>query len=206
MGHHIIGLVRDALVHYGYWAIAAALLLENIGLPLPGETALLLASFLAYSQRELQIGWIIVVGTVTATAGSCLGYAIGFYGGRPLLEHYPYFLHVNDGTLMRGEKLFVRYGPITILCARFIFGLRVIVGPLAGVLRMPWKTFAIFNFLGVALWVTVISFVGYGFGRHWQRLMHFMKRFDLALVASFVVVLALLWWRSRQKNRLRISE
>jgi len=71
---------------------------------------------------------------------------------------------------------------------------------LAGVLRMPWRRFAFFNLLGAVLWVMVIAFVGYSFGSRWRVLMHFMKRFDLALAAAFALILAILWWRSRQKN------
>ncbi|HZW92582.1 MAG TPA: DedA family protein [Candidatus Eremiobacteraceae bacterium] len=187
-------------MHYGYWAVAAALLLENLGLPLPGETVLLLASLLAYTERDLQLGWIILVGAVATVAGSSLGYAIGYYGGRPVLERYRHTFHIRDGTLARGEELFGRYGALTILAARFVFGLRVIAGPLAGVLRMPWRRFAFFNLLGAVLWVMVIAFVGYSFGSRWRVLMHFMKRFDLALAAAFALILAILWWRSRQKN------
>jgi membrane protein DedA with SNARE-associated domain len=198
MTHQIFDLLRGALVHYGYWAVAAALLLENAGVPLPGETVLLLASFLAYSERELQLPWIILAGTLAATVGDNLGYALGHYGGRPLLERYRHIFHVGDAALARGEGLFGRYGAVTILFARFVFGMRVIAGPMAGVLRMPWKKFAIFNLMGAALWVTVISCVGYSFGSRWNVLMHFMKRFDLALVAAFAVTVAVLWWRSRR--------
>jgi membrane protein DedA with SNARE-associated domain len=198
MTHHILDLLRGALVHYGYWAVAGALLLENAGVPLPGETVLLLASFLAYSERDLRLSWIIVVGTVAATVGDNLGYALGHYGGRPLLERYRRVLHAGDAALGRGEGLFDKYGAVTILFARFIFGMRVIAGPMAGVLRMPWKKFAIFNLLGAAFWVTAISCVGYSFGSRWNLLMHFMKRFDLALGAAFVLIVAVLWWRGRK--------
>src|ERR1700735_4204976 len=88
MNRHILDLLRGALVNYGYWAVAAALLLENAGVPLPGETVLLLASFLAYSERDLHLGWIIVVATLASAGGDNLGYAIGYFGGRPLLERY----------------------------------------------------------------------------------------------------------------------
>src|SRR6202041_3836695 len=81
MSRHILDLLRGALVNYGYWAVAAALLLENAGVPLPGETVLLLACFLAYSERDLHLGWIIVVATLAAALGDNLGYAIGHYGG-----------------------------------------------------------------------------------------------------------------------------
>ena len=198
MGHHIFDFLRAALVHYGYWAVAAALLLENAGVPVPGETVLLLASFLAYSERELNLGWIIVVGTVAATLGDNLGYAIGHSGGRPLLERHRRIFRVSDAALARGEKLFSRYGSVTILFARFVFGMRIIAGPLAGVLRMPWKKFAVFNLLGAALWVTIISLVGYSFSSRWNLLMHYVKRFDLVLGAAFVIIAAILWWRNRK--------
>ncbi len=200
MTHHIVDLLRSVLVHYGYWAVAAMLLLENAGVPLPGETVLLLASFLAYTERDLQLGWIIVIGTVAATLGDNLGYALGLYGGRPLLERYRNIFRVSDSAMARGEGLFEQYGSVTILFARFVFGMRVIAGPLAGVLRMPWKKFVVFNLLGAALWVTVISLVGYSFGSRWRMLMHFMKRFDQALVVAFVLIAAFLWWRSRRRD------
>src|SRR5712675_1502589 len=198
MSHSILDMLRNAVVQYGYWAVAAALLLENAGVPVPGETVLLLASFLAYSERELNLGWIIVVGTVAATLGDNLGYAIGHSGGRPLLERHRRIFRVSDAALARGEKLFSRYGSVTILFARFVFGMRIIAGPLAGVLRMPWKKFAVFNLLGAALWVTIISLVGYSFSSRWNLLMHYVKRFDLVLGAAFVIIAAILWWRNRK--------
>jgi membrane protein DedA with SNARE-associated domain len=196
--HHILDLLRGALVHYGYWAVAAALLLENAGLPVPGETILLLASFLAFTERDLQLGWIILIATAAATVGDNIGYFAGQYGGRPLIARYRHSFLIGDQTIARGEKLFERYGAATILFARFVFGMRIIAGPLAGALRMPWRRFAVFNLLGAGLWVTVIAFVGYVFGSRWSLLMHFMKRFDLALVAVFVIVVAWVWARSRR--------
>src|SRR5208283_2917106 len=164
MSHHLFELLRSALVHYGYWAVAVALLLENAGVPLPGETVLLLASFLAYSERELTLGWIIIIGTAAAAVGDNGGYALGHYGGRPVLERYRSFFRISDAALARGERLFARYGAVTISFARFVFGMRVIAGPLAGVLRMHWKRFAVFNLMGAALWVSAISSAGYFFG------------------------------------------
>lgn len=179
-----------------------ALLLENLGLPFPGETVLLMASLLAYTEHDLQLGWIILVGTAATIAGSSLGYAVGYYGGRPLLERSRYVFHIGDAALTRSEELFGRYGALAIVLARFIFGLRVIAGPMAGVLRMPWKKFAFFNLLGATLWVIVISFVGFSFGSRWHLLMRFMKRFDLALVTAFLAIAAVLWWRNRRRNSL----
>ena len=201
MAHHIFDLLRGALVHYGYWAVAAALFLENAGVPVPGETVLLLASFLAYTERDLHLGWIIVVGTVAATLGDNLGYAIGHSGGRSLLDRHQRIFRISDAAVARGEKLLGQYGSMTILFARFVFGMRIIAGPLAGVLRMPWKKFAVFNLLGAMLWVTVISVVGYSFGSRWNVLMRFMNRFDLVLGAVFAVIAVILWLRRRNLRK-----
>jgi membrane protein DedA with SNARE-associated domain len=200
MTHHIFGLLRDALAQYGYWALGTILLLENIGIPVPGETILLLASFLAYSHGQLQLGWIIFVGTLAATVGDNLGYAIGHRGGRPLLEKYQRFFRISSQTLAKGDELFSRYGSVTVLFSRFVLGLRIIAGPLAGVLRMPWRIFVLFNFLGAALWVSVISCVGYLFGRHWERFAHDLKIFDIGIVIAAVAIGAFSWWRNRRHH------
>ncbi len=200
MAQHILDLLRGYLAHYGYWAVAAALLLENAGLPVPGETILLLASFLAYSEGELHLPYIILVGIAAATVGDNIGYAVGRRGGRTLLERYQHIFHVPPRRLERGERLFAHYGAATIFFARFVFGMRVLAGPLAGVLRMEWKRFALFNLLGATLWVTVISLAGYLFGRHWDTLMIVFRRLDvvIAIIAAFVIFL--LWRRHQERS------
>ncbi len=180
MTSHIFDLLRNALVQYGYWAVAVTLLLENTGLPLPGETILLLASFLAYSD-----------------------YILGHHGGRPLLERYQNIFRIRTEVLERGERMFARYGAVTVFFARFVFGLRIIAGPMAGVLRMPWRRFVLFNFLGAALWVSVISGAGYLFGRHWAQLLRNLERFNIVVAIAAVVVAGLLWWRNRRNASSR---
>ncbi len=196
-------LLRQYFDQYGYWTLAIALLLENAGLPVPGETVLLFASFLAYSERELHMPYIILVGIAAATLGDNIGYAIGHRGGRPLLDRYAHWFRIRPRTIARGERLFSRYGATTIFFARFVFGMRVIAGPMAGVLRMPWKRFAVFNFLGASLWVTVISLLGYFFGSQWDTLIKVLKRANFALVVAAVVIIVLLWLRHRRRAARR---
>ena len=190
-------MLRGFLLHYGYWAVAIALLLENTGLPVPGETILLLGSFLAFSQRQLQLPWIIVVGIASATLGDNIGFFVGLRGGRPLLNRYRQWFRISKEAIANGERVFQRYGPATIFFARFVAGLRVIAGPLAGILRMEWRRFAIYNFLGATVWVTVIATVGYVFGRHWGRLLHIVKEFNITILVIAVIVVLLMLWRHR---------
>jgi len=199
MGQHVFDLLRNYLAHYGYGAVAAALLLENAGLPVPGETMLLLASFLAFSEHRLRLPYIILVGVLAATIGDNLGFLLGHYGGEPLLERYRQVPRVYR-TITRAESLIQRYGSFAIFIARFIAGMRIIAGPLAGVLHMPWRKFVVFNFLGAAVWVTVISSVGYFFGRHWDELARIMKGFNLAVLLAAVLLAVFFWWRQRRKG------
>jgi membrane protein DedA with SNARE-associated domain len=199
MGQHVFDLLRDYLAHYGYWSVAAALLLENAGLPVPGETMLLLASFMAFSQHHLRLPYIILVGVCAATIGDNLGFLLGHYGGEPLLERYRKVPRVHR-TLARAERLIQRYGSFAIFIARFIAGMRIIAGPLAGVLHMPWRRFMVFNFLGAAVWVTVISGVGYFFGRHWEELARIMRGVNAAVLLAAVLLAVFFWWRQRRKS------
>ena len=192
--------LRAFVADYGYWAVALALLTESAGIPVPGEITLLLASFLAYSEHQLHLGWIIVVATCAATLGGNLGYAVGQYGGRPLLDRYQSVFRISPATLKRGEEIFARYGAAAIFFARFVFGMRVFAGPLAGVLRMRWRAFTLFNFLGAAVWVTFIASAGYLFGQHWRHLLRAMQRFNLAVLIVAVAVILYLWRRYRRQS------
>jgi membrane protein DedA with SNARE-associated domain len=200
MDHTIFHSLRSFVADYGYCAVAIALLCENAGIPVPGETTLLLASFLAYSEHRLHLGWIIVVATCAATLGDNLGYAIGYYGGRPLLDRYQSVLRIPQRALKNGEVMFARYGPAAIFFARFVVGMRVFAGPLAGVLRMRWRAFVVFNFLGAAVWVSAIASAGYLFGRHWRNLVRGMQRFNLAALIVALIVILFLWWRYRHSR------
>jgi membrane-associated protein len=200
MQHAIFHWLRAFVADYGYWAVALALLSESAGIPVPGEITLLLASFLAYSEHQLHLGWIIVVATCAATVGGDLGYALGHYGGRPLLDRYQNVFRISPAALKRGEKLFARYGAAAIFFARFVFGMRVFAGPLAGALRMRWRAFTLFNFLGAAVWVTCIASAGYLFGQNWRSLLRTIHRFNIAVLIVAAALILFLWWRYRGRQ------
>jgi membrane protein DedA with SNARE-associated domain len=192
--------LRSHFTSHGYWTLAITLLLENAGIPLPGESVLLFASFLAHENHELNLGLIMVVATVACTLGDNLGYWIGFRGGRTLLDRHRSFFHISDRMMQRGEKLFEDYGAVTILFARFVFGMRVIAGPMAGVLRMPWRKFAVYNFLGAAAWVATISTVGYMLGRHWNNVVQVVTRVNGVVILALALLLFYVWWHKRRRK------
>ena len=201
--HWIVETVQHYLVAWGYWAVILGLFVEDAGFPLPGETLLIFASFLAYRNHQLQLWLIIVSGIAAATLGDNLGYWIGHKGGRPLLQKWKHLLHVTDDDIAAGEDLLHRRGDVTIFFARFLWGMRMLAGPLAGVLRMEWRRFALFNFLGAAVWVSVIAGAGYLFGSQFSTLEHFFRKADLAIMAGVIAAGIYFWRRYKRKRRRR---
>ncbi|MGE5207341.1 MAG: DedA family protein [Chlamydiota bacterium] len=200
MSAHVLQLLQGYFGRHGYWTVAVVLLLENAGVPVPGETVLLLAGFLTFSQHHFRLPWVIAVGVAAATLGDNTGYLIGQYGGRPLLERYRRFFRISPALIAEGERLFGRYGAVTVFFARFIFGMRIITGPLAGVLRMHWKKFALFNFLGAVAWVTLVAAAGYWFGQQWQSLVRWVGDVDILIAIIVVLVVTAMIWRARQSH------
>ena len=197
--HWIVETARHYLHHYGYWAVAFALLGENAGLPLPGETILILASFAAYRGHHLQLPWVILVGICACTMGDNIGYWIGRRGGRPLLEKWKHFFHISDETIKAGEEFLQRRGSMAIFLARFIAGMRIVAGPLAGVLRMEWKRFLVANTAGAAVWVTVIACAGYFFGSQYEALAGAVKETELVVLIVVLAVGLYAWRRNRKR-------
>ena len=199
MTHFLFQHLHAFFAEFGYWAVLFALLGENAGLPVPGETILLYASFLAYSEHRLQLPWIIVVGIAACTLGDNVGYFIGHRGGRPLLERHQRWFRVNPQILARGERLFERHGAAAIFWARFIFGMRIIAGPLAGVLLMPWRKFLLFNFLGAVVWVSAVATIGYAFGREFERVLSTFDHVNLIVFGLLVIALAVAYFHFKKQ-------
>ncbi len=184
---------------FGYWAVFFGVMLENAGLPVPGETILLFAGFLA-GQDEFHLYWVMVIATCGATLGDNIGYGIGRTGGRSLLERYTGKSKHIHKRLVQAESIFLRYGNWTVFIARFVTGLRVFAGPLAGVLHMPWTRFLLFNFSGAVVWSVVITLVGYFFGSQWHRLLRIVKGVNVGILVAVALAAYLLWRRHRSRQ------
>src|SRR5512140_3177023 len=120
MAHWLFNILRGFFDAHGYLTVFVSLLLENSGIPVPGETILLFASFLAFDEQQLHLGNIIAVGVTAATIGDTVGYLVGYRGGRRLLDRYRHIFHISESTVAKGEALFAKHGAVTIFFARFI--------------------------------------------------------------------------------------
>ena len=186
------------LREYGYWAVFAALMLENAGLPVPGESVLMAAGALA-GRGGLWIGLVLLGAWAGAVAGWCLGTAIGRFGGRRLVLRYGRYVLLTEERLERAEGFFERYGGAVVVGARFMPGLRELSGLVAGTLRMPWRAFLVYNAVGAALWVGFWGTLAYVVGErarwlvaHWVWL--------VAAVGAVAVVLGVVYVLRRRRG------
>jgi len=145
---------------YGVWAVALVVAIESMGVPVPGETMLLVAAVYAGATHHLSIAVVIVA----AAAGAILGYLLGRLGGDRLLRRVGPVLRLTEGRLTVGRYLFQRHGGKAVFFGRFVAILRVFAAFLAGTTRMPWRRFALANGAGGIVWAMLMGLLGYGLG------------------------------------------
>jgi membrane protein DedA with SNARE-associated domain/membrane-associated phospholipid phosphatase len=177
---------------YGYLAVLLLVGLESLGIPLPGETALRTASAYA-AAGHLSIVGVVVAATVGAIVGDAGAYWIGRTGGLALVRRYGRFLRLDDTNLERAQRFFQRHGGKTVFLGRFVSLLRMLAALLAGVTRMPYGRFTLYNVAGGFCWALLFGSLGYAFGRRLPQLEHSIGQAGLmiALLGALIVALVL---------------
>jgi membrane protein DedA with SNARE-associated domain len=159
------------LIHaYGLLVVAGVIGLEGVGIPVPGETALIIASVIAGSKHELNIVAVILVAAGASIVGRMLGYAIGRNFGYWLLLRYGGYVGITEARIKLGQYLFLRHGGKIIIIAQFIPVLRTLAGILAGANRMPRRYFMLANVVGASAWAAFFGIAAYSLGRQVERL------------------------------------
>jgi membrane-associated protein len=195
-----IGLLLSVPTNLGYVALAALIAGETMGIPLPGETALIAAGILA-SEGHLSIELVIAVSAAAAIVGDNVGFWIGRKGGRRLLE-LPGPLERHRRRLMEsGERIFERHGGKTVFFGRWFSGLRIASAWLAGVNRMPWGTFLVYNALGGIAWAVTVGMLSYWVGHSADDVFGAVGLGGLAV--ALVVLGGLVLWRWRRRRAAR---
>src|SRR5919202_4320212 len=158
-----LGLLFGVPTNLGYAALAALIAGETMGIPLPGETALIAGGVLA-SEGHLRLELVIVIAAGAAIVGDNVGFWIGRRGGRRLLELPGPLERHRAAALERGEEVFRRHGGKTVFFGRWFSVLRIASAWLAGVNRMPWGTFVVYNALGGIGWAVSVGLLAYYLG------------------------------------------
>ena len=200
---HLPGVLHSlepTLNQFGYLAVLGLVLIEDFGVPVPGETILILAAVYAGTGR-LNVALVALLGFCGAVIGDNLGFAIGHFGGRQLAERYGRYIFLTPERLDKATSFFERHGGKIIIVARFIEGLRQANGIIAGTTGMHWRRFLIFNAIGAALWVAVWTSVGYFSGSHINTIYNDATRYDTYLAIALGALLLVYVTRRTVRGR-----
>ncbi|HEY9827422.1 MAG TPA: DedA family protein [Stenomitos sp.] len=178
--------------HYGYWAVLFGIMLENLGIPLPGESIVLVGGFLA-GQGDLEFWPVLGCVIAGAIIGNTFGYWAGVYGGWSLIKRVGHWFRIDEEKLLEIKERFSVNAARAVFFGRFITLLRIFAGPLAGIAEMPFGKFMLYNVLGAVTWASAIVSAAYFAGQlvKLEQLVQWVSQFSLvvlgAVAAWFVI-------------------
>ncbi len=182
--------VSELVRHWGYPAIFLAVVLGNVGVPVPEETILILAGYLVW-RGELRLPLVLVVGILSAVVGDTAGYWIGRWYGQGVVERLCRWVQVSPVRLDTMRRFVTRYGPLAVFAGRFIAGVRFMAGPLAGATGLGFLPFIVANVLGAGAFVPLAVgagyAVGYGFGEYVERIRNIVGEVERVVLAVVII-------------------
>lgn len=193
------------LNQYGYLAVAGLVMLEDFGVPVPGETILIAAAVYA-GAGKLNIVAVVLIGILAAVVGDNIGYAIGRFGGHSLVIRFGKYVFLTEERLDKTEQFFNHHGGKVVTIARFVEGLRQANGIVAGITEMPWPKFVFFNALGAILWVSFWGSIGFFAGNNITPIYNSITHYSLifGIVAAVVLLAVFLFHRKTRANSKKV--
>jgi membrane protein DedA with SNARE-associated domain len=199
--------LQDAINNYGYWMVFAAVAIESLGIPFPGETALLAGAIYAATTHHLSIAFVIAAASAGAIMGDNIGYLIGHFGGHALMlrltrTRLAHALHFDEAKIAYAQRYFAKYGDKTVFIGRFFSLLRTWVAFLAGTNRMRWSRFLFWNATGGIAWATIFGILGFTLGHNiplLTRVLGILGAFGVAL--GVLCVVGIVVWVIVHKRR-----
>src|ERR671914_2513339 len=195
-------IVTDYLGAYGYQAVLVLMILESACIPIPSEVTMVFGGFLA-SRGDLDFFWVAMTGTMANVIGSWLAYAVGAWGGRPLIERWGRYVFLRKHELDRAHEWFERRGELAVFVSRLLPVVRTFISLPAGVARMPFGKFTLYTFLGCLPWTFALTWAGYVLGNNWETFLRYGRPISYAIVALCVALVGWWVWRRLRARRAR---
>ena len=198
----IAGAVVATISSLGYLGIVALMAIESACIPLPSEIIMPFSGYLVSTGR-FDLLLVATAGALGCNLGSTIAYAVGYYGGRPLVERWGRYILVSRRDLDLVDRFFARFGSITVFVCRLLPVVRTFIALPAGIARMPQVKFQIYTFLGSWPWCFALAYVGQQLGARWDsdpELREIFHRFDIVIVGAIVILVVVYvarHWRHR---------
>jgi membrane protein DedA with SNARE-associated domain len=193
----VVNFATNVVSDLGLPGIFLLMVFESACIPIPSEATMLFAGF-NVGQGDYSLIVVTLVGTCANLTGSCLAYAVGYYGRVDILEKHGRKLHIKPEHLRAADRWFERHGDATVFFTRMMPIIRTFISLPAGVARMPFWRFTVLTFLGCLPWVFALAFIGKQVGENWEQWKDSLHYVDYAVVALIVLGIAYLVVRRRR--------
>lgn len=195
----VIESTINFIANLGYWGIGIGMAIESANIPLPSEVILPFGGYLV-SQSRLNFWGAVMAGTVGGTIGSIVSYALGSWGGLPLLIRYGRYIAITESRLAQATRWFERYGERTVFFARLLPVIRTFISLPAGIARMHFGRFVFYSFLGSLPWSILLTYVGLKLGENWRAIEPYFREFDIVVILLIIILVLYLWWRKHHNS------
>jgi len=181
----------ETVLHAIHWpGVIIIMALESANIPIPSEVTMPLAGWMLVQVDGLSVWHAIGLGglwgAVGCTLGSVASYALGFYGGRPLLKKYGRYILVSEHDLEQADRWFSRWGDWAVFISRLLPIVRTFISFPAGVTKVPLFRFTVLTFVGSFIWCGALAAAGYGFGSQWELIRAYMRPFDIPIAIGLL--------------------
>jgi len=198
----VLPFLESLYERFGYVGVVIAMTIESCAIPLPSELILPFAGWSVsrgliepLTSSPWSYWGAVLAGVLGNTLGSLASYAIGAYGGRPLVERYGKYVLISAHDLELAERHFARFGEVTVFFSRMLPIVRTFISVPAGIARMPLWRFTLFSILGTVPWVMLLVWGGMQLGDHWLELKQSLKGLDYLVAAAIVAAVGVFVWR-----------
>jgi membrane protein DedA with SNARE-associated domain len=203
--YQIVAFLTNLLQTIGWPGVVAIMTLESANIPIPSEVTMPLAGWMLVQARggtALQAVWLGgLFGALGCTIGSIISYALGLWGGRPLIERYGKWIMVNEEDLEKADRWFARWGDWAAFISRLLPIVRTFISFPAGVTKMNFPRFVLFTFIGSFIWCALLALGGFYLGANWEALREVMRPFDIPIAIAILAGLGYYIYRHMQKSK-----
>jgi membrane protein DedA with SNARE-associated domain len=200
----LVAWLTDLLQTIGWFGVVVIMALESANIPIPSEVTMPLAGWMLVEAKALPAWQAVLLGglwgAVGCTIGSVISYALGAWGGRPLVQRYGKYILVSEEDLEKADRWFARWGDWAAFVSRLLPIVRTFISFPAGVVRMNFPRFTLFSFIGSFVWCALLALGGFHFGRHWEELRAIMRPFDIPIAVVIVAAFAYYVYRHVRKG------
>lgn len=203
--HQLVEFLTGLLQTIDWFGVVIIMALESANIPIPSEVTMPLSGWMLVQAKGMsawQALWLGGLwGGVGCTLGSVIPYALGAWGGRPLVEKYGKYILVHSEDLEKADRWFTRWGDWAAFVSRLLPIVRTFISFPAGVVRMKFSSFTFLSFVGSFIWCGLLAWGGFHFGEHWEDLRAIMRPFDIPI--AIVIAAGLAWYVYRHINKGR---